>query len=162
VTAKRYTKSTLPQKICAACGRPFAWRKKWARDWEQVKTCSDRCKGEARERLPGLALRRWTSGGRPMVATFGIDDWPVEVFASPVEVERQAGWRHFVVERLLLELAGEALRQRVLGLRRAGARTEPAFAAALGLQGDPYAALYRLSLAPDGQLRELLVTAGFP
>lgn len=120
------------------------------------------CLWEARERLPGLALRRWTSGGRPMVATFGIDDWPVEVFASPVEVERQAGWRHFVVERLLLELAGEALRQRVLGLRRAGARTEPAFAAALGLQGDPYAALYRLSLAPDGQLRELLVTAGFP
>jgi len=50
VTAKRYTKSTLPQKICAACGRPFAWRRKWARDWDQVKTCSDRCKGELRRK----------------------------------------------------------------------------------------------------------------
>ena len=50
VTAKRYTKSTLPQKTCAACGRPFAWRKKWARDWDQVKTCSDRCKGELRRK----------------------------------------------------------------------------------------------------------------
>ncbi len=50
VTVKRYTKSTLPQKICAACGRPFAWRKKWARDWDQVKTCSDRCKGELRRK----------------------------------------------------------------------------------------------------------------
>ncbi|MFA4894723.1 DUF2256 domain-containing protein [Brevundimonas sp.] len=26
-------KSDLPQKVCAACGLSFAWRKKWARDW---------------------------------------------------------------------------------------------------------------------------------
>ncbi|KPF73020.1 hypothetical protein IP68_17045 [Blastomonas sp. AAP25] len=45
---KRYTKSNLPEKICAACGRPFAWRKKWARDWDNVKTCSERCKGDLR------------------------------------------------------------------------------------------------------------------
>lgn len=44
----RYTKSNLPEKICAACGRPFAWRKKWARDWDNVKTCSERCKGDLR------------------------------------------------------------------------------------------------------------------
>ncbi|MDE8345335.1 MAG: DUF2256 domain-containing protein [Acidocella sp.] len=31
-------------KICAACGRPFSWRKKWARDWEHVKYCSDACR----------------------------------------------------------------------------------------------------------------------
>ncbi|OYU69683.1 MAG: DUF2256 domain-containing protein [Alphaproteobacteria bacterium PA2] len=47
---KRYTKSNLPQKICLACGRPFDWRKKWARDWENVKTCSDRCKGDLRRK----------------------------------------------------------------------------------------------------------------
>lgn len=120
------------------------------------------CLSEARERLPGLVLRRWISGGRPLVAAFGIDHWPVEVFASPVEVDRQAGWRHFVVERRLLELGGEALRQRVLGLRRAGARTEPAFAAVFGLQGDPYAELHRLSLVPEVELRGLLFAAGFP
>ena len=59
VTAKRYTKSTLPQKTCAACGRPFAWRKKWARDWDQVKTCSDRCKGDLRRkgRAPGRPFK---------------------------------------------------------------------------------------------------------
>lgn len=38
-------KANLPVKICAACARPFAWRKKWARDWDQVKFCSDRCRG---------------------------------------------------------------------------------------------------------------------
>jgi hypothetical protein len=41
-------KSHLPQKICAACGRPFDWRKKWAACWEEVKTCSERCKGKLR------------------------------------------------------------------------------------------------------------------
>ena len=35
---------TLPTKICAACGKPFAWRKKWERCWEQVRYCSDRCR----------------------------------------------------------------------------------------------------------------------
>ncbi|MFZ4531588.1 MAG: DUF2256 domain-containing protein [Alsobacter sp.] len=37
-------KSDLPSKPCAACGRPFAWRKKWARDWDAVRWCSDRCR----------------------------------------------------------------------------------------------------------------------
>jgi hypothetical protein len=120
------------------------------------------CLWESRERLPGLALRRWITAERPLVASFEIRGWPAEVFASPVEVERQAGWRHFVVERRLLELAGDTLRHRVLALRRAGIRTEPAFAAALGLQGDPYAALDRLSEASDGELRGLLADAGFP
>jgi hypothetical protein len=37
-------KADLPEKICAACARPFTWRKKWARDWENVKYCSERCR----------------------------------------------------------------------------------------------------------------------
>jgi hypothetical protein len=41
---KKYTKSTLPQKICERCGRPFLWRKKWEKVWEEVKYCSDRCR----------------------------------------------------------------------------------------------------------------------
>jgi hypothetical protein len=37
-------KSDLPTKTCPVCGLPFAWRKKWARDWEQVVYCSERCR----------------------------------------------------------------------------------------------------------------------
>jgi hypothetical protein len=37
-------KSDLPRKTCAACGRPFVWRRKWARDWENVRFCSERCR----------------------------------------------------------------------------------------------------------------------
>ncbi len=42
--AKMRAKTDLPGKICARCARPFAWRKKWARDWEAVKYCSDACR----------------------------------------------------------------------------------------------------------------------
>ena len=37
-------KKPLPSKICAVCGRPFNWRRKWARDWENVRYCSERCR----------------------------------------------------------------------------------------------------------------------
>jgi hypothetical protein len=37
-------KQHLPEKTCAACGRRFAWRRKWARDWPVVKYCSDACR----------------------------------------------------------------------------------------------------------------------
>jgi hypothetical protein len=38
-------KADLPQKTCATCGRPFMWRRKWAKVWADVKYCSDRCRG---------------------------------------------------------------------------------------------------------------------
>lgn len=41
---KTVRKNDLPVKTCAACGRPFSWRKKWERVWEEVKYCSDACR----------------------------------------------------------------------------------------------------------------------
>ena len=29
---------------CPVCGRPFAWRKKWEKVWDEVKYCSERCR----------------------------------------------------------------------------------------------------------------------
>jgi hypothetical protein len=31
-------------KICAACGRKMSWRKVWARNWEQMRFCSEGCR----------------------------------------------------------------------------------------------------------------------
>ena len=45
-------KCDLPQKICVRCGRPFAWRRKWARSWEGVKYCSNRCRSDRRSTAP--------------------------------------------------------------------------------------------------------------
>jgi hypothetical protein len=39
-----HKKSYLPEKTCLVCDRPFAWRKKWAKDWENVRYCSERCR----------------------------------------------------------------------------------------------------------------------
>ena len=41
---KMIRKGDLPDKTCPVCRRPFAWRKKWERDWESVVYCSERCR----------------------------------------------------------------------------------------------------------------------
>jgi hypothetical protein len=46
---KMRRKADLPQKTCAACGRPFSWRKKWEKVWDEVRFCSDRCRGAGRK-----------------------------------------------------------------------------------------------------------------
>lgn len=45
-------KGDLPSKTCLACGLPFAWRKKWERDWDNVKYCSDRCRRGGKGTIP--------------------------------------------------------------------------------------------------------------
>jgi hypothetical protein len=50
--AKRVEKRDLPVKSCAVCGRPFVWRKKWEKVWEDVKYCSDACRAQ-RHAKPG-------------------------------------------------------------------------------------------------------------
>ena len=41
---KGVKKKDLPEKICPVCLRPFAWRKKWEKNWDTVKYCSERCR----------------------------------------------------------------------------------------------------------------------
>ena len=33
-----------PDKTCQACGRTITWRKKWERDWDEVRWCSAACR----------------------------------------------------------------------------------------------------------------------
>lgn len=44
---KTIRKADLPTKTCPVCGRPFTWRKKWERVWDDVKYCSERCRRRA-------------------------------------------------------------------------------------------------------------------
>ena len=37
-------KNGHPPKICQIGERPFEWRKKWVRDWDSVKYCSEACR----------------------------------------------------------------------------------------------------------------------
>lgn len=47
-------KENLPTKVCVICNRPFNWRKKWERCWDEVTTCSKSCNG-SRKQLKGSA-----------------------------------------------------------------------------------------------------------
>ena len=41
---KRVAKANLPTKIYVVCKRPFTWRKKWEKVWDEVRYCSDACR----------------------------------------------------------------------------------------------------------------------
>ncbi|WP_238276024.1 MULTISPECIES: DUF2256 domain-containing protein [Methylobacterium] len=56
--ARMRRKGDLPEKICAQCRRPFAWRKRWERVWDEVRYCSDRCRGEAKRSAASAGDRR--------------------------------------------------------------------------------------------------------
>ena len=40
----RGNKASLPVKPCTVCGRDMVWRKSWAKNWDDVKYCSERCR----------------------------------------------------------------------------------------------------------------------
>jgi hypothetical protein len=55
-------------KLCRTCGRTIEWRKKWERDWDAVKYCSDECRGhkpgEADKALEEAILHLLAERGR--------------------------------------------------------------------------------------------------
>ncbi|RKH10425.1 DUF2256 and DUF3253 domain-containing protein [Corallococcus sp. CA053C] len=100
--------SPPPPKPCAVCGRAITWRKKWARDWESVRYCSDACRGrrtQARDSpLEALILELLArrAGGATVCPSevaraVGDDDW-----RSQMEPVREAARR--LVARGVLDI----------------------------------------------------------
>jgi hypothetical protein len=48
-------KAHLPSKPCQVCQRDMTWRKAWAKNWDEVKYCSDACRSAAKRRQPPAA-----------------------------------------------------------------------------------------------------------
>lgn len=46
MTRQAQIKNGFAPKICVRCGLPFEWRKKWAKNWDEVKYCSTRCRDD--------------------------------------------------------------------------------------------------------------------
>ena len=78
-------------------------------------------------------------------------DWEIEIFCQALPIHEQWGVRHFLVEKRLLEIL-PSLQSKVIDLKRAGQKTEPAFAAVLKLEGDPYEAMLELEKLSDEEL----------
>jgi hypothetical protein len=78
-----------------------------------------------------------------IVANFFLDDFQIEIFGQSIPTKKQFAYRHLIVEYNLLNKHGEKFRQQIIGLKQQGHKTEPAFALALGLTGDPYTELLK-------------------
>lgn len=97
-------------------------------------------------------LATWKDQLPALVAGFTAEGFPVEIFAQPRPVTDQNGYRHLVVEARLLALGGEEARVRIRELKRAGLKTEPAFARYFQLDGDPYQTLLHLAQLSEAEL----------
>jgi predicted metalloenzyme YecM len=82
-------------------------------------------------------------GGRALIARIKNAPRTIELFLSETPVLRQNSHRHLLSEYLYLLAKGESLRTEVRKLKQSGLRTEPAFAAALDITGDPYQELLK-------------------
>lgn len=78
-----------------------------------------------------------------IVANFFKDGFEIELFGQNIPTKQQLGYRHMLVEFKLLEKYGEQLRQEIIELKKKGYKTEPAFALALDIKGDPYKELLK-------------------
>jgi hypothetical protein len=110
---------------------------------------------------PAFTAKQLVRAPRPVVASFEVAGWRIELYGEAIPVEQQRGWRHFVIEQRLIALGGEDLPVAVLALRGQGMKTEPAFAAVLKLSGDPYLALLDLGEQDDETVVSVLQARGF-
>ncbi|MBW5446522.1 DUF4269 domain-containing protein [Cohnella sp. CFH 77786] len=97
-----------------------------------------------------------SSDASVLTANFDCEGWPVEIYGQSVPSTEQNGFKHMVIEDRLLRLFGTSFRNRIVSMKMAGLKTEPAFAQALNLPGDPYAALLELYHWTDDSLMALI------
>jgi hypothetical protein len=103
--------------------------------------------------------RKVLSNVPAVVARFLGEDFPIEIVGQPRPVREQPAFRHMVVEERLLRLAGGQAREGIRNLKRAGLKTEPAFAQYFGISTDPYQTLLEWSVLDDEPLMRLIVRA---
>lgn len=90
-----------PEKICATCGRVIHWRKKWERNWEEIRYCGQKCRrrptGEQDDKIEKKILELLNA--RSVQSTICPSDvarllWPEEVrWREEMERVRQAARR---------------------------------------------------------------------
>ncbi|TXK23272.1 DUF4269 domain-containing protein, partial [Pontibacter qinzhouensis] len=80
---------------------------------------------------------------RTVIANFIVESFEIEIFGQNKPSQEQYAYRHMVVEYYLLLSKGNKFRQTIRELKDQGFKTEPAFAHALGLEGDPYLELLK-------------------
>lgn len=77
-------------KTCASCGRTMSWRKSWAKNWDEVKFCSDAC----RKHRPGEQDRELEQAILRLLAERGADKTicPSEAARAVASSEEREAW----------------------------------------------------------------------
>lgn len=94
--------------------------------------------------LQDFVITQKERNGIPTIkANFFYSGFAFELFGQPKPVKEQNAYLHMIVEHALME-RDPGLKETILRLKEQGIKTEPAFAYALQLPGDPYIALIEL------------------
>lgn len=105
-------------KLCATCGRKIAWRKKWERDWQSVRYCSDGCrhhKPDAQDAaLEKMILELLTARGRdkticPSEAARAVAGEAPEQWEPLMERARSAARRLVAAGRIVITQKGRVV-----------------------------------------------------
>ena len=122
--SRRGSPSPSPEKHCAVCGRRMEWRRKWARNWDQVKYCIDACR-RRRNAGPGPDLEEEIVAllkARARDATL----CPSEVARRVTHPDGRGGWRDLMEP---VREAGRRLATRgVVVFRQKGRAVDPSTA----------------------------------
>jgi predicted metalloenzyme YecM len=86
------------------------------------------------------------------LARFTFEAVPFELYAEATPTIEQRAYKHFQIEERFLKLGGPQFKKKIKQLRAEGVKTEPAFAKALELKGDPYLKLLELHGNSDEEL----------
>lgn len=93
--------------------------------------------------MDSFHVKRKSIRTEPVIkVNFSYSEFEFELFAQNQPVMQQYAYLHMIIEHAVLKQQPE-LKQAIIQRKKQGMKTEPAFCACLGLEGDPYEALLR-------------------
>lgn len=87
-----------------------------------------------------------------IVISFNFENLKFELYAEKVPTLQQRALKHFQIEERLLKLGSSRFKQKIVNYRGQGLKTEPAFAKAMGLNGNSYIELLNIYDYSEDQL----------
>ncbi|WP_437921704.1 DUF4269 domain-containing protein [Sphingobacterium sp. LRF_L2] len=91
----------------------------------------------------------WIDGEFTVLVNFRLEMFEIEIFGQFIPVKKQNGFMHMLKEYEILTMYGQEFKEKVIALKRAGVKTEPAFAKLLGISGDPYSGLLKYKITNE-------------
>ncbi|MCX3065946.1 DUF4269 domain-containing protein [Cetobacterium somerae] len=96
-----------------------------------------------------------------VIINFFIENMEIEIYASKLISTKTNGYRHMIVENRLLKFANLKFKEKIVSLKRAGIKTEPAFAKLLELNGNPYEELLNFEFLSNREIVKKLKELGY-